>query len=197
MADWSLGRGDGLLVLQPVSLTAYFFHPGSIFTALPGARRPPAHKVRNAAPTWRDAGVQVEVLPTFQKLRSQPQPPAWGVFGLTSERKASLRSNTGSGEASRTQAGRRTPLPTRSWAALRLDSPAPGRFLLSAPFFLLRALLLHEAEKESAERAASLGPSQGVTGDGLGRALAWGRPQTRAVMTVLGWARVSVPGSSA
>lgn len=44
----------------------------------------------------------------------------------------------------------------------------PGRFLLSSFFFLLRALLLHTAEKESAERVASLGPSQGVTGDGAG-----------------------------
>lgn len=106
--------------------------------------------------------------PPFRSCVPSLQPPAWGVFGLTSERKASFRSNTGAGEASRTQAGRRTPLPTWSWAALLLDSPAPGVFssvliLLSPP-----ALLLHTAEKESAERVASLGPSQGVTGDGAG-----------------------------
>ena len=100
------------------------------------------------------------MLPTFQKLRSQPAAASLGRV-WSRLRKKSLAQEQHTGRPSDTPPD---PVP---------GSPPPGfscsgRFLLSASFFLLRALLLHEAEKESAERVASLGPSQGVTGDGAG-----------------------------
>lgn len=58
--------------------------------------------------------------PPFRSCVPSLQTPACGVFGLTSERKAPFRSNTGAGEASGTQAGHRTPSPPV------LGSPPPG-----------------------------------------------------------------------
>ena len=81
--------------------------------------------------------------PPFRSCVPSLQTPAWGVFGLTSERKASVRSTTGAGEASGTQAGPLNTLPT--------CPGQPSSWILLLPgCFLLWALLPHKAEKESA-----------------------------------------------
>ena len=140
MEDWSLGRGDGLLVLQPVSLTAYFFHPGSILTALPGARRPPAHKVRNAAPTWRDAGVQVEVLrwgsASHLSEAAFPAPAASLGCVWSHLRKKSLAQKQHRSWRSKQNTGR----PSNTPPDPVLGSPPPG-FSCSRAFSSVRTLL--------------------------------------------------------
>ena len=69
--------------------------------------------------------------PPFRSCVPSLQTPACGVFGLTSERKAPFRSNTGAGEASGTQAGHRTPSPPV------LGSPPPGLSCSWGIFFSL------------------------------------------------------------
>ena len=153
------------------------------------------HLARRRCP---GGGAEVgKCFPPFRSCVPSPQPPAWGVFGLVSERKASLRSDTGAGEASRAQAGRRTPLPTRSRAALPLGSPAPGVFFCPRPSFSSGPFCCAKQRRKALSVLPLWGRHRVSQETGPGRALAWGRLQTRAVMTGLGWARVSVPGSSA
>lgn len=79
-----------------------------------------------------------EALPTFQKLRSQPADSSLGLECLVSLQKEKPRSEATQElkQAEHRQAVERPP--HVSWAALLLDSPAPGAFsslrgLLSPP----------------------------------------------------------------
>lgn len=104
--------------------------------------------------------------------------PGAGVFGLTSERKASFRSNKGA-EASGTQAGRRTPSPHV------LGSPPPGLSCSRGVLFSPRASLSSGPFCRTKQKGKVLsrwflwGCHRAP-----GHALAWGRPQTRPVVTV-------------
>lgn len=144
----------------------------------------------------RNAGVQVEVLrwgsashlseAAFPACRLQP-----GVC-LVLPQKEKPRS-----EATRElekQAEHRQAIehpPHLSWAALLLDCPAPGVF--SSLCVLLSPLGPSPTQSRKGKCLAGCFSVAVITGchrrRGPGRALAWGRPQTRPVMTMLGWAR--------